>query len=166
MPTHNSTAAGPPTTFTEATALAYARTLDASSRQALHTALRDLDSAEFDTSIVDIVRTTLAEQFPGEAVTGVVFSTDEYDDGHFLDNYATVFFADGTIEESVRFVGANDLFTDEFGARGEQFKWGINPSTGEIEYDDYGDNIYAFLGVADPDLIAYPAHPTRAPTSL
>jgi hypothetical protein len=94
--------------------------------------------------MLDTVREILAREQLDRTVLGVVFTTDAWDNGSFLAATGTVVFADGSTDE-VEFDDLDHVFTDAIGVRGPDFGLSVNLRTGEVDTDDYADNLYPRL---------------------
>lgn len=128
-------------------------TLDDAARDRLRDALRDYASAEADRLIIATIRETLAREAPEQTPVGVLFTTMEYDNGHFLTPYAEVLFDDGSVEQ-IDFPEIDRALTDEYGARGANFTVAVDLRPGaltKIDGDDYNDDdIHTRFGVRRP----------------
>jgi hypothetical protein len=68
----------------DASAAQSVRQLDDRARTLLRQALKTYAAVDTETAILDIVRTTLAQQKPDENLVGVVFTASDYDEGYFI----------------------------------------------------------------------------------
>jgi hypothetical protein len=118
--------------------------LDPARRDQLAEALRDAERADSEQVMLDTVREVLAREQLDRSVLGVVFTTDGWDNGFFLSATGTVVFADGSTDE-VEFDDLDHVFTDAIGVRGPEFGLSVNIGTGEVDTDDYADNLYPRL---------------------
>jgi hypothetical protein len=119
-------------------------TLDSARRDQLAEALRDAEHADYEQVMIDTVREILAREQLDHTAVGVVFTTDAWDNGFFLSATGTVVFASGTTDE-VEFDDLDHVFTDAIGVRGPDFGLSVNIRTGEVDTDDYADNLYPRL---------------------
>jgi hypothetical protein len=119
--------------------------LDSGQRDRLADALRHAATAQRYQDMVDTVREVLAREEPGRAAVAVVFTAMEWDNGFFLTATGRVLFGDGSVDE-VEFDDIDEVFTDEFGVVGSSFGLGVDVRTGEVDTDDYVDNLYEQLG--------------------
>lgn len=119
--------------------------LDSGLRDRLSDALRHEETAQRYREIVGTVREVLAREQPDRPAVAVVFTTMEWDNGFFLTATGRVLFADGSTDD-VEFDDIDEVFTDEFGVVGSSFGLGVHVRTGEVDTDDYVDNLYEHLG--------------------
>ncbi len=130
--------------------------MPSSARDQLARVLRDAESADNATSILDSIRETLAEQHPGKTAVGVLFVTMNWDNGDYLHEDGTVVFDDGTTE-NVDFAIADEL-TDEYGCVHAGYTLAVDLRTNELDADDYRDgDIHTVFGVAKPPADVSPA---------
>lgn len=125
----------------------WAKALPAVKRTALALALRDTEATDRQALILDIVRSTLADEFPDMEVACVVFTAMDFDNGNFITGYGDVYTADGT-KDSVDFNGdvrgpdtIDTLLTDEYGSVGAGHAVVVDPRTGEFDDDTYGEDL-------------------------
>lgn len=113
----------------------------------LNVELAERDPTPDTDAIVAAVRETLERLGGGDLaeVTGVVFTSTEYDDGYFLDETGEVFFTDGTAEYQE--FPVHDELTEGYGVIGGKAALGVRLSDGATEYDDYASTVYHWLGV-------------------
>lgn len=134
--------------WTHTTAAAYAKALEGSHLETLLAALAQELAARQNISVVDIVRTTLADQYLPEDVAnivGVIFRTDEWDNGIFLDHdSATVYFADGTTD-MVDFPVQDEL-TAGYGKVGPNAALAVRLADGKTEFADQISAAWYWLG--------------------
>jgi hypothetical protein len=124
---------------------AWTSNLDSGQRDRLADALRHATTAQRYQEIVDTVREVLAREEPERPAVAVVFTTMDWDNGYFLTATGRVLFADGSVDE-VEFDDIDEVFTDEIGVVGSSFGLGVDVRTGEVDTDDYADNLYEHLG--------------------
>lgn len=120
----------------DATTAALVAALDQSARYKLEAALSEVDQADHHETILDEVRATLARETSEaqSAAVGVVFTTDEWDNGRFYDTESTVYFADGS-QDTFDFDGLSDTFSD-MGIRHSRSSLSVDLRTGKIEEHD------------------------------
>lgn len=128
--------------------------LDTGRRMQLADALRQLQSADHDRAIVGTVREVLAQEQPDREAVAVVFSTSGWDNRYFLESSGLVLYADTSTDDididDIDFGDIAEVFTDEFGMRGPQFGLAVNLRTGDVDTDDYIDNLYDAHGYPFP----------------
>lgn len=133
---------------------AFVSRLDSGQRSSLTTALRDADSTDNTSALLEQVREHLAENpsEDGEAI-GVLFTTMNYDNGDYLSDFATVLYANGEADDSAEF-GAlvNETMTEEYGRVASGATLAVDLRTGELDYEDSDDGktIWERFAVPEP----------------
>lgn len=124
---------------------AWVSDLDSGQRDRLADALRHAVTAQRYRDMLDIVREVLAREEPDRPAVAVVFTTMEWDNGYFLTATGRVLFDGGSVDD-VEFDDIDELFTDEIGVVWSSFGLGVDVRTGEVDTDDYVDNLFEQLG--------------------
>ena len=158
-----------PTTITLPTSnLAAAVTqLDWAIREQLITALRAADAAEIadnDAAILATIRDLLAYEDPDGVAIGVVFSTEEYSDGHYLTDTGDVLYPDGSTG-SLDFAPIADTFTAQFGSHGENLRLAVDLRSNTLNVGDNAQTIHEIFSVAVPHASRPPAPEPATPTA-
>lgn len=122
-------------TTTDDTVAASLAGLDSEVRYRIQRALREIDTSSSESVIVTSIREALPSDRP---VVGVLFSTLEWDNGHYLTSRGEVLFDDGHSEE-FDFEELDDVLTDEYGCQGADFTLAVDMRTGSLDADDYGN---------------------------
>ena len=129
--------------------------LDSTVRDQILHQLKDEREADQEAALVAEIREHLAThttELYGRDPRWVIFDTDEWDNGHFLNAAsARVYFPEGdTVDVDFDHTCVEDLLTDIYGACGASAAVGVDLRTETVEFDDYGDHI--------PDLLGIPHH--------
>lgn len=128
---------------------AFLTSLDEEARTILRKELRNVDDAETDAKLLELIRARVASEYPGETVTHLVFHTAEWDNGFFLSSDAVVYLADPTAEGHRAMIDfgseVEHLLSESYGVRGASFKMGVDLRTGQFDSDDY--DVYSLLGI-------------------
>lgn len=123
--------------------------LTSAQRKIVSDALRQADAAESDLNLIALVRADLRKTFGKRAkeATAVVFHTMEYDNGHFINDFGTVYFSDGTKDDLELGEDGNPLL-NVGGACGSDAALGVDLRTGKVEFHAYSHTVYKTLRIA------------------
>lgn len=146
------------------------RKLDSDQRERLLHAVQDLVSGDDEDQVLRTVRETITCDYPwvdgagqrrpdgpGTPVpaqeqpmpVGVVFTTEEYNDGFYLTANGEVLFDNGEVDE-VDFADLDDVFAG-LGIRGPSHAMSVDLRTGKIDTDDNAEeDIHTRFGIAAP----------------
>lgn len=125
--------------------------LDTTLREELLGLLEEARDADTATALIAEITDHLRDRpdLDGRTPRWVVFDTTDYNDGYLLTGSgATVYFDDGD-HMPVDFDGSavDDLLTDLYGTRGPRAALGVDLREQTMEFDTYGDNVPALLGI-------------------
>lgn len=136
-------------TTSDATIAASVATLGPAARHKIAQALRAAQAADNDASILNAIRQTLTQDTPALPAIGVLFSTAEWENGHYLDNNATALFSDGTTE------GIEFDISDDYGPVRANFILAVDLRTATFDRDPDSD-IHTAFGIPKPHAPAPP----------
>lgn len=126
--------------------------LDVASRDELWSLLRDARDADDTAALLGEITDHLAQHrqdFDGRTPRWIVFHTSEWDNGYFLTGSDAIAYFDDGDHVPVDFDGSSvdDVLTDLYGACGLQAALGVDLREATLEFDTYGDNVPALLGI-------------------
>ena len=106
-------------------------------RSTLLELLRDKDEGLTRALALDAIRTELSEEDFATA-RGVMFRTDNYDNGYFLDHYgARVMLADGEVERVDFSDTVNEHLTELYGTVAPDATLVVNLRTGTFDFESF-----------------------------
>lgn len=111
-------------------------------------------------ALLRLLRAELADRFPYRPLVGVLFTTDEWDEGHFFDHGGgRVLFTDGDTDRIEFSDAVRALLTDEYGRRGPSCALTVDLRSGEFTDDEEtgGDTVMPLV-----DRFPTPTGTTRA----
>jgi hypothetical protein len=128
--------------------------LDAANREELWHLLRDARDADNTAALLDEITEHLAQHrqdFDGRTPRWIVFDTWEWDNGYFLTGSNAIAYFDDGDHAPVDFDASSvdDVLTDLYGPCGSHAALGVDLRERVLEFDDYGDNVPALLGIPE-----------------